>query len=119
MADELDLTPWTSYPTGNVEDWVERYAPLVREDRVLREVDGAAISVLVVAWNTPDDVVLALDAIRASAARCAAPVEVLLVDNGGLTAAQAAIDERVDRAVHMVGNVRLCRAQPKSSGICV
>lgn len=106
-----DLSRWSSYPSGTAADWIERYEPLVREVREGPAPDSPCLSVIVVAWNSADLVVEALDAIRVAAERCRGPVEIILVDNGGLDSVRSELEERTHQLIRMVGNVRLCRAR--------
>jgi glycosyltransferase involved in cell wall biosynthesis len=108
---EPDLGPWSSYPSGTAEDWIERYQPLVREVLERDAPDSPALSVIVVAWNSAKLVVEALDVIRVAAERCVGPVEIILVDNGGLDSVRSELQARVHQMIRMVGNVRLCRAR--------
>jgi glycosyltransferase involved in cell wall biosynthesis len=108
---EPDLSPWSSYPSGTAEDWIARYQPLVREVKERPTPDSPSLSVIVVAWNTPDLLVEALDAIQVATKQCSGPVEIILVDNGGLDSVRSELEERTHQLIRMVGNVRLCRAR--------
>jgi len=65
----------------------------------------------VVAWNTADLVLEALDAIQAAARQCSGAVEILLVDNGGLDLVRTQIESRAHQVIRMVTNVNQCRAR--------
>jgi glycosyltransferase involved in cell wall biosynthesis len=108
---EPDLSPWSPYPSGAAEDWIERYQPLVREVKESPAPEAPSLSVIVVAWNSAELAVEALDAIHVAAKQCAGSVEIILLDNGGLDSVRAQLEERTHQLIHMVGNVRLCRAR--------
>lgn len=108
---EPDLSKWMDYPSGDAQAWEQRYAPLVSEDIQHDTCSEPRLSIVVVAWHSADFIVEALDTIRASQRHWGGPVEVLLMDNGGLESVWSEILLRVDRALRMVGNVHLCRAR--------
>jgi len=111
MPEELDLSPWNSYPSGTADRWERRYAPLVSHTEDFDFPEAPDLSVIVVAWNSPGFVLEALDHIRAAAHQHDGRVEIILMDNGGLDDAIDGIRVRVHKLVRMVGNVRLCRAR--------
>ena len=108
---EPDLSSWSSYPTGTAEDWIKRYQPLVRDVKETSVPESPSLSVIVVAWNTAELVVEALDAIQAATTHCSGSVEIILVDNGGLDSVRSELEARTHQLIRMVGNVRLCRAR--------
>ena len=110
-AGQLDLSPWSSYPTGTDEAWRQRYQSLVKQTESFEPPASPALSVIVVAWNSPGFVLEALDHILLAAQRLEHPIEIILVDNGGLESALPGIRARVHTLIRMVGNVRLCRAR--------
>lgn len=110
-AADLDLSPWSSYPTGTSEEWRKRYQPLVSKTESFNPPASPSLSVIVVAWNSAEFVLEALDHIVTAAKLTDGPVEILLVDNGGLESALPGIRARVHTLIRMVGNVRLCRAR--------
>ncbi len=110
-AGQLDLSPWSSYPTGTDDAWRQRYQSLVKKTESFEPPASPALSVIVVAWNSPDLVLEALDHILVAAQRSEGPIEIILVDNGGLESALPGIRARVHTLIRMVGNVRLCRAR--------
>ena len=108
---EPDLSSWSSYPTGTAEDWIKRYQPLVRDVKETSVPESPSLSVIVVAWNTAELAVEALDAIQAATTHCSGSVEIILVDNGGLDSVRSEIEERSHQTIRMVGNVNQCRAR--------
>lgn len=113
MAKTLEklLAERSSYPGGSIEDWRERYAPLIEERIRYNDRPDARVSVIVVAWQSAPFVVECLDHIRDQRGMAPEDLEIVLVDNGGLDSVRDEIADRVDLEVRMVGNVRLCRAR--------
>jgi glycosyltransferase involved in cell wall biosynthesis len=101
----------SGYPEGGEAGWRARYEPLIAR-AVERERPAAPrLSVVVVAWRSADFVVECVDHVLAQRGLSPGELEVVLVDNGGLEAAHAALSERVHLHLHMVDNVGLSIAR--------
>jgi glycosyltransferase involved in cell wall biosynthesis len=112
QLDRLD-----GYPSGTADEWLSRYEPIIDEVVRHRRRDTPEISVIVVAWQSADLVVDALDAIDNQQHIDRAAYELVLVDNGGLHSVRDQLAEYVDTEVRMKGNVRLCRARNTAAAI--
>ena len=104
LLDEL-----SGLPSGDADDWRKRYAPLVDETLRHRRVASPTVSVIVVGWQSADEILHCLSSIAAQDG--VGDVEVILVDNGGLSGIRSSFPDYVDLEIRMVGNVRLCRAR--------
>jgi GT2 family glycosyltransferase len=97
-------------PSGDAADWQTRYQPLIDSVIVHRTVASPRLTVVVVAWRTPDELPSCLESVR-TAGVPPAEVEVLLVDNGGLEPIRPRLAELVDVEIRMKANVGLCSAR--------
>jgi len=96
-------------PAGDAADWRDRYGPLVDDIVRHRRIESADVSVVVVGWESSDEIIDSLASVRAQ--RGIEDFEVVLVDNGGLEPVRHLFAEYVDLELRMRGNVRLCRAR--------
>lgn len=106
-----DPTALTYPPGADARRWIEHYQPSVEEVIVHRAVAAPRISLVVVAYNTPDEVLACLARCRAQNGLTAEELELVIVDNGGNDAVRPHLVRHVDVEVRMTHNVGLCPAR--------
>lgn len=108
---QSQLDRLTDLPSGDADDWKERYAPIIDEVVDHSRPDDPLVSVIVVGWQSAEFIDQSLRSVDAQEGFDAGDIELIVVDNGGLEPARGLIERHADLEVRMKGNARLCRAR--------
>lgn len=108
---EAALRRLDGLPQGGAETWKQRYTPLIDEIVGHERPDAPEISVVVVAWQSPELIDECLRSMTRQDELETGDVELIVVDNGGMEPAREVIARYADVEIRMRGNARLCRAR--------